>query len=81
MSRAHYVAEAIARTIDLRKVIAINTEVQKLYGYTEFVPNGPALRKFLQANWKFKAASLDEQVDAYNLAYDIVESRVIAAQA
>lgn len=80
MNRAAYVAEAIARNIDLHKVITVNKEVQKLYGYTEFVTDQVALRRFLKANWKYNAAELDDQIDAFNLAFDIVESRILAAQ-
>ena len=81
MSRAHHVAEAIARNIDIRKVAIVSKTIKELYGYTSFVVDQVALRRFLQANWKFMAASLDDQIDAFNYAYDIVESRIEAVQA
>lgn len=81
MSRAHHVAEAIARSIDIRKVATVDKNVKALYDYISFVVDQVALRRFLQANWKFNAASPDDQIDAFNYAYDIVESRIEAVQA
>lgn len=81
MSKAAKVAESIARNVDLRKVMAVDPETKKLYGYTHVVVDQVPLYRMLNSHWAIRDASLDDRVDAFNYAYDIVESRIEAAQA
>lgn len=81
MSTAQRIAASIARNVDLRKVIAIDPVTKELYGYAHFVVNQRVLSRMISSHWKVQDASLDDRVEAFNLAFDIVESRIEAAQA
>ena len=77
--KAQKVAERIARTVDLNKVTAIDPVTKSLYGYAAFVVDQVPLYRMLNSRWEIRDASLDDRVDAFNLAYDIVGSRIEAA--